>query len=125
MKQVVMGLSARLPSREKASGDSKPKSASLHLPRSHNPHHSDFEVHDDLDIHKPGPLSLVSEMEFVIVNIIGQLFVCLFLESSSSSLAEVVKKKRFLKFDLIIIIQALMHAFSPFKFASKLGLFPS
>ena len=59
MKQVIMGLSARQPSRQKAGGDSgRPKSASLHLPRSQ--HHSHFELHDDMDVVKPGPLSLVS-----------------------------------------------------------------
>lgn len=56
MKQVVMSLSTRQPSTSKSSGDmGKPKSASLHLPRTH---HSDFELHDDLDVVKPGPLSL-------------------------------------------------------------------
>ena len=58
MKQVIMGLSARQPSQQKTSGDgSRPKSASLHLPRSQ--HRNDFELHDDLDVVKPGPLSLV------------------------------------------------------------------
>lgn len=57
MKQVLMSMSTRDPNpRRKAAGDTgKPKSASLHLPRTH---HSDFELHDDLDVVKPGPLSL-------------------------------------------------------------------
>ena len=64
MKQVIMGLSARQPSRHKAGGDSgRPKSASLHLPRSQ--HHSHFELHDDMDVVKPGPLSLVSVLVWV------------------------------------------------------------
>ena len=47
MKQVIMGLSARQPSQQKTCGDgSRPKSASLHLPRSQ--HRNDFELHDDL-----------------------------------------------------------------------------
>ena len=55
MKQVVMGLSARQPSRQRVGGDGgRPKSASLHLPR-----RNDFELHDDLEVVKPGPLSLV------------------------------------------------------------------
>ena len=58
MKQVVMGLSQRQPSRSKVSdSDGRSKSASLHLPRFQQ--RNDFETHDDLDVVKPGPLSLV------------------------------------------------------------------
>ncbi|XP_076467958.1 progesterone-induced-blocking factor 1-like [Babylonia areolata] len=56
MKQVVMGLSTRQPSRHKAGSSNvdRSKSASLHLPASQ--HH--FDLHDDMDVVKPGPLSL-------------------------------------------------------------------
>lgn len=56
MKQVVMSMSERVPSAKQVGDERRPKSASLHLPSTH---HRDFEIHDDIDIVKPGPLSLV------------------------------------------------------------------
>ncbi|KAK7096662.1 progesterone-induced-blocking factor 1-like [Littorina saxatilis] len=57
MKQVLMGMSARQESRQKGPGEvSRPKSASLHLSRSQR--RNDFELHDDLEVFKPGPLSM-------------------------------------------------------------------
>ncbi|KAL8573389.1 hypothetical protein ACOMHN_032404 [Nucella lapillus] len=53
MKQVVLGLSSRQPSRQKTGS----KSASLHLPRT-SPRHNCLDLQDDLDVVKPGPLSL-------------------------------------------------------------------
>ncbi|XP_025087793.1 progesterone-induced-blocking factor 1-like [Pomacea canaliculata] len=55
MKQVVMSMSERVPSAKQVGDERRPKSASLHLPSTH---HRDFEIHDDIDIVKPGPLSL-------------------------------------------------------------------
>lgn len=59
MKQVVLSMSSgQSKSHHQNPGSkTKPQSASLHLPHTH---HGDFEVQDDLDVVKPGPLSLVN-----------------------------------------------------------------